>query len=367
MELLVPVLSDMTGVDHRLKIWGKSSKEQRRWWLDSQCKTSPPLPPLTGAALAVDDVCYMVLYGGFGTPKDDDAWTAFLHTWPTRIKGGTSRVYRVLSAAKVVGMETDGKEAINGTGRVDHTQCIVCLPIRETYSTLSVKSLAMWRYVSRSFISDGWSTRCAWFVKVDTDSWVNAPLLEARLGCLSPDQAIYSGFERHGYGWGGFYLVSREVVRLLDGQMDSFLVHNHLPYNAEDFLFGTLMTSINVLFRLIATFDEYVFGLYKGGGKPVETFTIYRGKEVAEAFHESLRNDQVRVCTLAMHPIKSVSKLKATDTLWESLTKKLPQFFGQTLQRDLCFSSNVLPEQETRYDLIREMMACTKRKLRSVP
>ena len=238
------VLSDITGAIHNLplKFWGTITKEQQAWWLTRKCKTSPagpspaPLPLLSDPTSTVDDVCYMILYGGKLGPRsqensnDDDAWRAFLQTWPKRIKGGPSRVYRVISEQGGKEMGTDGKEAINGSGWVDHTHGIVRLPLLETYDTLAVKSLAMWRYVSRSFVSDGWSTRCAWFVKVDTDSWVNVPLLEARLGCLFPDQAIYTGFATHGLCLGGFYLLSRELVRSVDGWMDSFLVHNNLPY-----------------------------------------------------------------------------------------------------------------------------------------
>ena len=158
------VLSDMAGVIHHLWYWGTATREQKLWWHKQQCKTSPshffdagspptPLPLLTGAgSTAVDDVCYMILYGG---NNNNDEWASYLETWPKRVRGGTSRVYRVLSEAGGKEMGTDGKEAINGSGWVDHTQGIVRLPVRETYNTLAVKSLAMWRYVSRSFVSDG--------------------------------------------------------------------------------------------------------------------------------------------------------------------------------------------------------------------
>lgn len=350
------VLSDMTGVYHLLRFYGTTTKEQQRWWAKNQCKTTPagpppaPLPPLTGPASNVDDVCYMILYGGkLGNNNDDDAWRAFLQTWPKRIRGGTSRVYRVLSeqGAKDVGI--DGKEAINGSGRVDHTQGIVRLPLRETYDTLAIKSLAMWRYVSHSFTSDGWSARCAWFVKVDTDSWVNVPLLEARLGCLSPDKAIYSGFSHRGLCFGGFYLLSRELVRSVDSWMDSFLVHNNLPLNAaEDMIFAALSVSNMVPIRKIATSDQYVFNSDRR----------YGWNKVADIF-VSIRSDQRRACMLAMHPIKNMSRLISTDALWESTTKKLPDFHNQTLRQELCFSSNVMPEKQD--DLIVEMMVCTKR------
>jgi len=34
------MLSDMTGANHALRIWGTSTKEQRRWWVQHRCTTS---------------------------------------------------------------------------------------------------------------------------------------------------------------------------------------------------------------------------------------------------------------------------------------------------------------------------------------
>ena len=117
---------------------------------------------------------------------------------------------------------------------------------------------------------------------------------------------------------GGFYLLSRELVRSVDGWMDSFLVQSTLPLNVgEDIMVAALSMSNMVPVHKIASSSEYVFRYNRQED----------GAEVVGRFL-SMRTDRQRACTLAMHPIKNVSRLKAVDALWESTTKKLPGFFN---------------------------------------
>eukprot|EP00037_Helgoeca_nana_P016693 m.156906 g.156906 ORF g.156906 m.156906 type:complete len:290 (+) comp23642_c1_seq2:2015-2884(+) len=197
-------LSDMMNISNVRRSWGTSTSEQKTWWIKRGCVADPilpgpvQLPALIGPAKDVDAVCYMIL----ALASEQETWDILMQTWP---KFSNGHIYRVLAKPGSKDLGVDGREAVNGSGSVDHTRGVIQLPLRESWDTLAIKTLSLWRYLSRSFNSDGWNTRCAWFVKLDTDSWINAPLLEARLGCLSPDRAIYTGFVplRHVFAWGG--------------------------------------------------------------------------------------------------------------------------------------------------------------------
>jgi hypothetical protein len=282
--------------------------------------------------------------------SEQETWDILMQTWPTFSNG---HIYRVLAKPGSKDLGVDGREAVNGSGSVDHTSGVIQLPLRESWDTLAIKTLSLWRYLSRSFNSDGWNTRCAWFVKLDTDSWINAPLLEARLGCLSPDRAIYTGFVplRHVFAWGGFYLLSREVVRSVDGWMDLFTSTYKHPFgrkdpfdSAEDRAVGGLCTSNRVPPRRIALHDDFAFG----GNRHANAFMSWPNHT----------GDMRRVCTLVVHPLKNSSLLQATHTLWIVLTKKWASYVDQAVRHDLCFPSDYSPKGQD--DLIVDMIACSK-------
>jgi hypothetical protein len=345
-------LSDITGISHNQRSWGNSSSEQKAWWLQHKCIAIPTVqgprrqPALTGVAKSVGSVCYLILTTV--RAADLDAWIAVQKTWPTTV-AATSRVYRVLAQPGSKDLGIDGKEAINGSGSVDHSQGIIKLQLRESYDSLAIKTLAMLRYLSRSFTSDGWDRRCAWFVKLDMDSWINAPLLESWLGCLSPDRPLYTGFvqPRHDFCFGGFYLLSREVVRSVDGWMDLFVAtYKHTfgfknPFEGgEDRAVAGLCNANGVPPQKIAFEENYAFGGRSSHG--ANTFM-------------SWQSDQQRVCTLAVHPVKNASLMQEMHTLWQSLTHKLAWTAGRP---GICYPSNYSPIGQD--NLIMDVIACDK-------
>jgi hypothetical protein len=311
-----------------------------------------PASPAHGVTQSrTDTICYFVMRGGdgvqgvSGTNEQGDArWRTFLQTWPALAKG---RVYSVLSKPKVSGLRASGKDAINGSGSVDHTRRVIALPLRDSYVTLGVKSLAMWRYLSRSFESDGWGSACAWFVKVDEDTWLNAPLFEARLGCASPDRPVYSGYTHVGFGIGGFYFVSRNVVRSIEEWMPTFVPKQH-SMRREDNLFGALCKHIGVPLLMLSPPHDYIM---------TKNDSVHRW--------DSYNSDERRLCTQVIHPIKSVAQLHAMHQAWGALTRKLPEYYRHTLVGKLCLKPSV-----TQYalenlengapDLMNEIMACSK-------
>lgn len=314
-----------------------------------------PASPAHGVTQSrTDTICYFVMRGGdgvrgvSGTNEQGDArWRTFLQTWPALAKG---RVYSVLSKPKVSGLRASGKDAINGSGSVDHTRRVIALPLRDSYDTLGVKSLAMWRYLSRSFESDGWGSACAWFVKVDEDTWLNAPLFEARLGCASPDRPVYSGYTHVGFGIGGFYFVSRNVVRSIEEWMPTFVPKQH-SMKHEDNHFSALCKHIGVPLLMLSPPHNYIM--------------IRSTKNDSVHSWDSYISDERRLCTQAIHPIKSVVQLHAMHQAWGALTRKLPEYYRHTLVGKLC-----LKPSDTQYalenlqtgapDLMNEMMACSK-------
>eukprot|EP00472_Partenskyella_glossopodia_P002727 CAMPEP_0197518018 /NCGR_PEP_ID=MMETSP1318-20131121/3120_1 /TAXON_ID=552666 /ORGANISM="Partenskyella glossopodia, Strain RCC365" /LENGTH=188 /DNA_ID=CAMNT_0043068039 /DNA_START=734 /DNA_END=1300 /DNA_ORIENTATION=- len=77
---------------------------------------------------------------------------------------------------------------------------------------LVAKMMKWWEYMAMTF-DDTWAQRCAWFVKTDDDTWLNAQLIKQRLKCMDPNKEINFGYSC-GFGVGIFTGYSRGIVRL---------------------------------------------------------------------------------------------------------------------------------------------------------
>jgi hypothetical protein len=278
------------------------------------------------------------------TSSERQAWDRFRLTWPQL---ASNKVYRVLANtatdAAGVRVPASGPEAINGSGRVDHTQRAVQLPLYESYDALPIKTLALFRYLSRSFESDRWDASCGWFVKVDLDTWVNVPLLEARLSRLSPDLPVYTGYlsKTQGgvYTQGGFYLVSRDVVRAIDGWIDPYLPHlsannrrrdvpKWFPPPNEDQHFGRMCINNGLIPQMLALPDTFAWaGNENMRPLPFDIFAALDGEH--------------QLCTQAAHPIKNMTHLHAVHQQWQSSRRSLPEYFNRTVLGELCFSQSI--------------------------
>jgi hypothetical protein len=349
-------LSDLENMWHSLYLVGSASNQQQAWWTNQSCTTDPkqtrlPRTSLTGRrrqptemkAKEVADICYFVLMGN--TPSEWQAWDSFRFTWPQL---ASNKVYRVLGntapdAAGGLARPVSGQEAINGSGRVDHAQGVVQLQLDESYDTLPIKTLALFRYLSRSFESGRWNMSCGWFVKVDLDTWLNVPLLEARLNRLSPDLPVYTGYLSKLQGGlfcqGGFYLVSRDVVRAIDGWIDPYLPHlsannrrrdvpKWFPPPGEDQHFGRMCINNGVIPQMLALPNTFAWSKNA------------QARPIAFDRFASLDNEH-QLCTQAAHPIKNVTHLHTMHQRWETLRRSLPEYYNRTVLGELCFAQSI--------------------------
>jgi len=86
---------------------------------------------------------------------------------------------------------------------------------------MNAKSMPMWHHVQQRLNTD--FAHCRWFLRVDTDSWVNRVAIEAQLRGLSPEVDHYIGalstYNMTGtlFGNGGTgYVMSRSLLRKFD-------------------------------------------------------------------------------------------------------------------------------------------------------
>eukprot|EP00471_Norrisiella_sphaerica_P010027 CAMPEP_0184495070 /NCGR_PEP_ID=MMETSP0113_2-20130426/30292_1 /TAXON_ID=91329 /ORGANISM="Norrisiella sphaerica, Strain BC52" /LENGTH=220 /DNA_ID=CAMNT_0026881099 /DNA_START=89 /DNA_END=748 /DNA_ORIENTATION=- len=75
---------------------------------------------------------------------------------------------------------------------------------------LVAKIMKLWEFMSATY-REQWAHRCSWFVKSDDDTWLNAKLVEQRLGCMDPDIELNFGYSC-GFGVGVYTGYSRAVI-----------------------------------------------------------------------------------------------------------------------------------------------------------
>lgn len=61
---------------------------------------------------------------------------------------------------------------------------------------LSIKTLALFDFLSQTHDNIWGPLGCEWFAHVDDDTWINIQLAENRLlNCLNPDKEWYLGYD----------------------------------------------------------------------------------------------------------------------------------------------------------------------------
>jgi len=211
-------ISDLYKVSHRLKSFARSPEASRLWWRQHKCTTNPEsitrrpkqVQSGTSSLASRDKVCFII-----PTRPGDGRMEVIKKTWG---KNFLKKIYFVVS------LESDNVSYIDAEQNMVHiayrnftdsTGYVV--PeyepdrLKGWQAPLVAKIMKTWEYISDTFPTF-WADKCAWFVKSDDDTWLNAQLLQQRLQCIDPDVERNFGYSC-GFGVGVYTGYSRKVVQ----------------------------------------------------------------------------------------------------------------------------------------------------------
>lgn len=198
---------------------------------------------------------------------------------------------------------------------------------------LVAKIMKFWEYMAMVYEQE-WAHRCAWFVKTDDDTWLNAKLVQQRLECLDPDIELNFGYSC-GFGVGVYTGYSRAVVRNM-----AYYINTLKPEVTSDWFIGDIED--RRVGQLLMRFGVFIEKAVRRNGTKRPDYMLWDKtytKEQRAEWGRQLTKKQIGCLTFAHHSRPLVMKaltenldsaLKDTDGVacpssWrkKGMTKKL--------------------------------------------